>query len=499
MVNCHFIDIFKTFNPDETEKFRTFLDSTYFNKRKKLVRLYDIIKDYYPFFTDDNFTRENIFAKAYPDEAFNYGKINEGLSTLYKLALNYIKQVSYENNTVYTDVIFLEELRRRSLKNIFLTKSKKIEAKLNEYNELDSNLFLKQYLTNIETLNFSIIFGKNNRNQKVNSFLNETKNTITSLTNYYVSETIALLVNSFNYSLVFSQKDNTFFDNFYKSGLIQKLLESTKSSNKFHSYIMLLNCYFEAIFDLKDSQKYYDYKQKVFEQKKNMSISDMEYHISCLIAYCHIKKKDPDSYFEFSAEYINLQEKILSEKLFINSKSEFYLKEHYLNLLINYGSFKEKEKIEHLITYAKYLHPDFRQDLIDLSKALYHFLNSSYQQALSFISKINRINKAFEEKIYNLEIRIHYEAGNFIHCLESINLFKKQLRVNKLLDKKRIQSELSFLSNVEKLIKIRETAQKYDAEFLYKKIQKDETIPSKEWLLEKYSELYEKPRLKYYN
>jgi len=499
MVNCHFIDIFKTFNPDELSKFRDFLDSVYFNRRKKLVRLFDVTKDYYPFFTDDNFTRENIFAKVYPGEKFDYGKINEGLSSLYKLSLNYIKQVSYENNSIYTDVIFLEELRKRSLKNIFITKSKKITDRINEFNELDSNLFLKQYLTNIETLNFSIIFGKNNKNKKVKHYFTETKRAIISITNFYVSEVISHLVNSYNYSLLFSQKPDNFLENFYQSGIMLKLFESTKSLNKYDPYLRLLNCYFEAIYDLGDSQKYYDYKAKVLEQKKNMSTDDLEYHITCLISYCFIKKKIADSYDEFSKEYIILQETILRERLFVNSKSEFYMKENYMNLLVNYDSYKEKEKIEELLEYAKYLHPDFRQDLIHLSNAYYNFLNFSYEKALSSIAKINRINKAFEEKVYNLEIRVHFERKDFVDCIESINLFKKQLRTNTLLDKQKIKAELAFLTHVEKLIKITEDNTKIDAGYLQSRIQKDDTIPNKEWLIEKCEELCEKTKVRYYN
>jgi len=261
-----------------------------------------------------------------------------------------------------------------------------------------------------------------------------------------------------------------------------KLFESTKSLNKYDPYLRLLNCYFEAIYDLGDSQKYYNYKAKVLEQKKNMSTDDLEYHITCLISYCFIKKKIADSYDEFSKEYILLQETILREKLFINSKSEFYLKENYLNLLVNYDSYKEKEKIQELLAFAKHLHPDFRQDLIHLSNAYYDFLNFSYEKSLSSIAKINKINKAFEEKVYNLEIRIYYEKKDFVDCLESINLFKKQLRTNTLLDKQKIKAELAFLSHVEKLIKITEDNSKIDAGYLKNKISKDDTIPNKEWV-----------------
>ena len=154
MIKCHFIDILKTFHPTELKKFREFLDSPYFNKRKKLLELFDIITDYYPFFTDENFSRESIYYKLYPGEIYNYGKINEGLSALYQLSVNFIRQAAFENNNIYPDVTFVEELRKRSLKNIFNLFIKNSDSKKAKFVDIDSNLFLKQYLLQIESTNF---------------------------------------------------------------------------------------------------------------------------------------------------------------------------------------------------------------------------------------------------------------------------------------------------------------------------------------------------------
>ena len=191
MINSHFIDVLKTFNPQELEGFKTFLDSPYFNKRKKLVELFNVVKSYYPFFTDENFTRENILKKIYKKEDFNYGKINEGLSALYKLSMNYIKQNAIEKNKLYPDVMLIEELRKRSLKNIFTIKDREIKSEINQFNELDSNLFLKQYLIEIERANYVILFGKNHRKERIDGYLNVMRNIMVSLTNFYISEIIS--------------------------------------------------------------------------------------------------------------------------------------------------------------------------------------------------------------------------------------------------------------------------------------------------------------------
>jgi hypothetical protein len=44
------IDIFRTFSPDELKRFRDFVHSPFHNKNKNVIRLFEILKKYYPDF-----------------------------------------------------------------------------------------------------------------------------------------------------------------------------------------------------------------------------------------------------------------------------------------------------------------------------------------------------------------------------------------------------------------------------------------------------------------
>ncbi|MBN8569302.1 MAG: hypothetical protein J0M18_06695 [Ignavibacteria bacterium] len=497
MINCHFIDILTTFSPEEVNNFRYFITSPYFNKRKKIVELFDIIKEYYPFFNNDDFTREKIFAKFYPKEPYNYGKINEALSYLYKLSTLYLKQVAFEKNTIFPESIFREELRKRSLKNIFNLFTVKTKSRFSLQKEVDSNMFLSEYNNQIETINYLIMFSKNNKPEKVKELVDEVNNAIVTLTNFYVSEITSLSASNYNYSLAFSGKNFNIFNSILKAGIISKLFEIVKPLNKYDFYVQLLNCYFEAINDINDSDKYYSYKSKFFEYQKHMSSDDLEYHFACLVSYCLIKKRIPDFKDTFTKEYLNLYEEMLRKKLFLNSKSDFLLKEQYVNMLINYEAVKDNEKIKWLMEYIKFTHPDVREDLRSLSKAYYYFLSHSYNKTLEITKKINFKNKVIDEKVIGLEIKSLYEMGKYVECEEKIMLFKKQIRNNSLIDKSRIQSILVFLKSTSKLISLRQKSETHDASYLKNQLDKTESIPSKEWLIEKCYELYEKPKQVY--
>ncbi|MBX7045043.1 MAG: hypothetical protein K1X86_04320 [Ignavibacteria bacterium] len=494
MINCHFIDVLKTFNPDEIRRFREYLDSSYFNKRKKLVLLFDAIECYYPFFTDENFTREKIFYKIYSDEKYNYGKINEGLSALYKLSIGYIKQISFEKNEVYSDVTFLEGIRKRSLKNIFSLYSKDVDSKLSEFSNIDSNLFLKQYLVQIEKVNFQSTIGKANRKEKVENFIFEIRKMLIALCNFCVSEIISICVNKFTYAYAYAKTDEDIFEKIHRSDIFPRLLEIIKPFNEYDSYINLLQCFFEAIYDIDNDEKYFYYKGKVIENFHKMSVDDIGYHMNCLKSYCIMKRKRVSGGDEFTREYLNLQEIVLEKKLFANSKSEFFLKEQFINMLANYDALKDKAKIKKLLLYVKNLHPDFRDDMSSLTEAHYYYHCFSYNNSLNYLSRISRLDKTFEERINNLELRILFEMGKFYECIDKIKVFRKNYRMNTFLSKKRVIGELSFLNLLERIIKTKEKNDKTEAEFLKNKIEKDEFIPSKEWLIEKCYELYEKPK-----
>jgi len=494
VIKCHFIDILKTFHPTELKKFREFLDSPYFNKRKKLLELFDIITDYYPFFTDENFSRESIYYKLYPGEKYNYGKINEGLSALYQLAVNFIRQAAFENNNIYPDVTFVEELRKRSLKNIFNLFIKNSDSKKAKFVDIDSNLFLKQYLLQIESTNFEFSFDKFNKKEKVEEFVSKLGKIVISLSNFYISEIVALCVNKFNYSAPYADLQEDIFKGIYQSGVINKLSEIIKPFNQYDSYLDLLTYYLEAINHLNDNSKYYDYKQKVFENINKMSIDDIGYHLNCLQNYCVIKKKSNISKEEFTVEHLNLQESILEKKLFINNKSQFFIKEQFLNMITNYDARKNKDKIKNLLNYIKYLHPDFREDMKLYAEAYYFFHNYSYVNSLECLMRIRSLDKTFEEKINNLWVRNLFEMNNYSGCMDKINLLRKNYRSNTILNKKVVNSEFLFLSVLENLIKLKEKSGRFDAEYLKDRIDKQEFIPSREWLIEKCYELYDKPK-----
>src|SRR5260221_1031452 len=96
MQNFKLIDVLVSLNKKEFRNFGEFVSSDYFNKNKNVIKLYDVLSKYYPKFANKNLTVGKIFNKVFKDEKFNYPKINNVISDLYKLSERFLSIRNFE-------------------------------------------------------------------------------------------------------------------------------------------------------------------------------------------------------------------------------------------------------------------------------------------------------------------------------------------------------------------------------------------------------------------
>src|SRR5580765_3313708 len=65
------VELMKTFSDEDVKDFRAYITCTLFNKRKELIRLYDIIIKCRPDYTDPLLKREKLFKKLYPKSKYD--------------------------------------------------------------------------------------------------------------------------------------------------------------------------------------------------------------------------------------------------------------------------------------------------------------------------------------------------------------------------------------------------------------------------------------------
>lgn len=135
MKDSHLIKMMQTFTGSELRSFSRFVDSPYYNTSRSTTLLYYEIKKYYPAFTGSDFSRELLFKKVYPGRKYSSDLMNRLVSNLIKLAEKFISDKANR----FEDLNLLAGLRKRKLKNYFLSGHKKITEKrvFNLYEEDD--------------------------------------------------------------------------------------------------------------------------------------------------------------------------------------------------------------------------------------------------------------------------------------------------------------------------------------------------------------------------
>ena len=96
MQNFKIIQVLRTLDKKEFKKFGEYVYSPFFNKNKNVRKLYDILSKHYPEFENRNLNVEKIFTKVFPKEKYDYFKINNIISDLYKLSESYLYDIGLQ-------------------------------------------------------------------------------------------------------------------------------------------------------------------------------------------------------------------------------------------------------------------------------------------------------------------------------------------------------------------------------------------------------------------
>ena len=81
------IEILRSFDKEELTKFEDFLNSPYHNKNRNTLRLFTVVKKYFPNFKSEELNKEIVWKKLFPDKDYNYGVMKNQIHELSKLCM----------------------------------------------------------------------------------------------------------------------------------------------------------------------------------------------------------------------------------------------------------------------------------------------------------------------------------------------------------------------------------------------------------------------------
>lgn len=496
MYTNQLIELLKSFTNKDLMWFSKFLNSPFFNNRKRIIKLYKVLRRYHPEFEHKNFTKENLYKAVFGKSKYNDSTFRNLMSDLLKLALQYLKQEGMEKKESESSFFIADELMRKGafqlFKNTMISNAKILDSK----KTFDADFFLNKYRTITESFYINLLTRKVIKKPFAVSETEKMINGIAHILTFFILESIKHNDNLLKYSNTYNIKKNTeIVSEFLEIFNFEKLISYIRKHSTVS--IPIVEIYYNLIktFAFFENEKYYqEYKNILTRYANLLGKTDVNFLYARLIDYCVMKKNaGVNCSFDIDLEIFNMYQIYIGKGYYITDSSKYLPFDIYRNVLLNCIIVKNLTYMEEFIKkYSKYLLPEHVHSIVNYSNALLYFEKGIFSNALTCINRIKFDQFVYKIDMKNLQLKINYELGHFESAISNIDTFKHFLNNNVLISESRKILHNNFLTYISKLINFRTGSQKIHLSFVAEKIEKSKNIFDKGWLLDKVNEQLKK-------
>lgn len=484
MQNSSITKILKNFSKEEIKEFGKFVNSPYFNSSEATALLFEEIKKHYPLFDKKNYSRETLFAAVYGSRVYSYELLRKLISNLIILSEEFIFINSIRNDKALKKITVLDNINQYSSGSF-------IKSKLND---LETTIIQKKI--NNDHLKDKAALNRIKYNYYVNNNLfKEAAENLSDYGDYTLCHFMQTFADIFKLkSQVLSsykkEKEGSAFDTFIRYFDLERFTEELDQKQN-PDYFSLRESYLfiKLNSDLDDFNSYDELKNQLYE---NISKYDHAYASRVITALLNfrlsriIHKKDNESYkevfslYKFSLEHGNL----------LSFHNKFMNLVTYRNILYIAIEVKEYDWIRKFIAgYLQYVRVDNKDSLENISLGILSFEISDFSKTLEYIMKVNYDHEIFKIDVKNILMKTYYELGYYETAISVIDATKHLLSGGLNISEGVKKLHLTFMKFYTELLNIRLKYDDFRHHKLIKELQEDESVLSRQWLLDKAREL----------
>ncbi|MDQ3022562.1 MAG: hypothetical protein M3R36_18650 [Bacteroidota bacterium] len=478
MVNNAVIKLLKTFSNKDMKEFREFLESPFFNKRKSILKLFDILKNAYPEFDEEKISRENIFSKLFPGKKYNDSTFRVTVHYLYELIEKYFAYIGFEKHNFEYAFLLNKELLERKLYKLsgkimsaYYQQVRKADMEAEDY-YLYKYRFESKKMDNIAKTNSGMI-EKYLSNIDHESLFND-------LTNFYLLKSMTMYLNVL--SIPINYNKNIKYDAF------NKMFANINIDEYENMPVIKMNYYTIKMLTDSDNESYF------FKIKDILRVNRNEIHTDDLMRafvnmtnYC--LKKIMENNTKFEKERFEIYKEELIVKTYLNSDGHMS-PIFFRNVVVSGLNRGEHKWVRNFILqYIPELHKDFRENYYFYCMAQYEFAVKNYESSMELNSKIvyDELYLKLNSKI--LQMEIFYEMKIEESLISALENFRHFLVNNKLIPKERKPLFVNFHKYLNRLIQFKNKNDKLELNHMKSQLINENKISNKKWILEKISEL----------
>lgn len=482
------ISLLSSFSDEELKRFDDYLHSSFFNKSRRLLQLFGMLRHFHPEFKSRYLTNERLYERLYPDKEFNLSTINNLFAKLHKHLLDYMLFESLRYNSKERNSLLLKDIGKRRLSKLFVNLSTTIDERLSSQTGLYSELFLDRYELAIARFDYSYLNENILKQDRVKRDLKNINDAAFYLYTYFFTEYSALAVAKYVYALNYDVTDDNNLVEQITTLLNYKGTEKLSSMHKDGYILKLYLKMYEMFIDMDNESKYKAYREEIKICSSRLTASELSYHYLKLVSYWILKNalcKTGDNGKELFVIYCEM----LERKLYKEGKIEYLDYELYRDILVHAIRTKRYQWIEKFIEeYSKEGPPEERGNMYHYGYARFYFEIFDFRNALEHLNKVDTNHAIFKYDFKNLLLRVYYETNEYEGALFLIETYLKMLNSKDVVSSSLKIHYRWFVKYTERLIRINEGDKKkvkFNMKVLKRNLQRINNVSFKEWLLEK--------------
>jgi hypothetical protein len=479
MINSKLIRVLKTFSKTEFKDFEKFVSSPYFANERIYLSLLTELKKYYPDFNSTKLSRENIYSILYPGKEFKDTVIFTITSGLYKLALEFLSEIEFSGNLTLKELMINQQFHKRGLNENFKVSFEMFYNKLYR-NPYDSTKIKTLFDAGELALQHYSLLGKyDNLNE---AFEKHTHNFIMLIIEKLSKLIHDVFVNQWSYNVNIDKITTVRFVKLFNFKKIPVITNNVNTIRICRIYNYIINFCFKQ-----DEKTYFLLKKEVIQNLNNFSKNEQYELLIILTDFCqNLITKIPN----YISELLKLHKLMLKKGIYLDDHYEFMQMALFRNILATAMRNKEfKWAEEYVQKYSLKLNPEIRDNAYSFSNAFIQFAKKNYVEALQFANLVKFEDFFYKKDIKQLTLQIYYELNYYEEFLSLCDSYKHFLNSNRNIDAELRNKYMNLITYSLIIMNIKNNHNKYPIEKLIKEIQNDKIVVSKEWLLQKITEL----------
>ncbi len=484
MKDTRLIKLIRAFSREEIKSFGKYIESPFLKPSRNTTSLFEYIIKYYPDLNSPKLDKETAYKKVYPGEEYSEKKIQNVIFELTGAAEDFIAH----NTFMEDEVEYLLNLSKAYLRKNLSSESNRVN-KLIEKRLTPGFSPSKDYFSKFRRLNHI----KSNYYSEINDYENlidcEMQYFEASATQFFIDLTMFLTsvkpINNTHGKKI----QNVFIQAVLNNFDIEKLMKASAKEFDEEKYLVTLHYYWlKSTQEFENEDHYFRLKKYFHKMLPKLNREEKHLIYSHFANYCVQKVLSGKK--EFRSEGLEVYKSMLENDGYSFSENEYMQVLIYRNIIYYCEMLGEtvwfKEFIE---KYSDLLSPGDRDNFRNYAFAKYYFMKKDFNSSLSSVSKMNHEFFLLKTDIKNILLQIYYELDHIESAFSLCDSYKHFLSTTKEISESHKPRFNNFLKYYFELLKIKCKQSKESASYIRSKIESEDKIVSKIWLLKKAGEL----------